>query len=147
MKKTSRGISKLAGVLVVFMVAFASIVAAAAVQLYIFPQKANVAGNVQVSFTLNGTAWANNTGFDWGIIQPGVWNNVSLNVYNAGNTNDSLVLIPQTMPSGCDQTWTLNNTVIAPAATAYGTLSMYVPAAYPPGNVTLPPIEIAVNQV
>lgn len=149
MRKISRAFSKLSATVLMLLAVAATLAVAVAVQTYIFPQKANVAGSVQVTFTLNGTSWTNGTQWDWGVVQPGIWNNVSLNVYNGGNTNDSLALLPITFPSGgWDETWTLDGMHITVSQTLIGILQLYVPATYPPGSISgLSSLQIAVNQV
>lgn len=145
MKKTSRALSKLTGILVMALVAVLSIGAAVAVQTYLFPQKAYVNG---VTFTLNGQPWTNGTGFDWGFINPGAATNASLNVNNVGNANYTLALIPPVLPdANWTETWNLTGTTIHSTETLNGTVSLFVPAYWPAGNVTLLPFEVAVNQV
>jgi hypothetical protein len=107
---------------------------------------------VQVAFTLNGTAWTNGTTFDWGSIDPGVSTNASLNVNNVGSANYTVALIPPAfndtmLSAGWSETWNLTGSTVHTAETLNGTLSIYVPASWPAGNVTLPPILIAVDQV
>ena len=79
---------------------------------------------VEVTAYLDSILWKNNTEIDWGPVNATTAYWSYLNVTNSGQLACTVTLHSQGLPNGWTQTWTANNTVIAPTEWANGTLTV-----------------------
>jgi uncharacterized membrane protein len=90
------------------------------------PQTATVPINQNVTFTLDGSSWANNTAVAWGTTPAGSYTK-TFNIINSGNTNITVMYIV-TPPVSWTLSYTGNNTLVQAHTTLTGTLTLTVPS-------------------
>lgn len=113
--------------LTVVAVAFLiGIVAAAALVTYLHPMTATIT-DISLTRTLDSTLLADDDPIDWGIVEPdSTYQFDDLTVENTGNVDANVTILSPLLPAGWTLTWTMNNTVIAPAASLSAPLILYV---------------------
>jgi len=124
-----------------FTIAFAALLigaaaAATVTQYYYMPQQATVT-SIELTFTLDGEPWTNNTLIDWGIVTAGQSYNKTLNVTNIGTAaNVTVTFTHIDLPVDWTETWTGNNIIIDIGKSVTGNITLTIPLSATDGTYT-----------
>jgi len=88
-----------------------------------------VENTVSLKWYLDGTEFTNDSTLDWGTLNVTETYFYNLTVVNEGTVNTNVYLLIQNLPVGWTETWTANNTVLAPNSWVAGDLDLYCGSA------------------
>lgn len=107
-------------ILLIAIIATATVFAATTIQHYLFPMQANIIGEYKAEIYFEGIKWINNTPVDWGtlnITESPSWT-MELTVKNVGTEPFNVSVEVENFPVGWTISWTQNNTIINSASEA-----------------------------
>jgi len=107
------------------------VAAAASINQYL--QTATIPENTDLQLFIDEAPQAINSTIAWGTITAGQTYTKTLCINNTGNMNITISLIVD-LPADWQQTWTANNTLIAPATNVTAPLYLLAPTNAAPGN-------------
>ena len=115
-------------VAIALLALFIGMVAANGIIKYFYPNIGSINPKSSIEVYLEGQEYENNTAIDWGACAPGMTYSFSnFSVVNTGNTNLTVYIIPDGLPSDWTLAWEANNTLIQPKEMASGWLNLTIP--------------------
>jgi len=94
--------------------------------MFVVPSTASVP-SATIDIYIDDVAWTNGTELDWGYVYPDETITANLTVQNTGDTNATVTVTCENLPSGWALTWTKNGDWCNITETLSGDLDLTVP--------------------